>query len=128
MQIFLQNEIDFDGQMEVIKQVFAVEVKQKGDFLYLLFQNDEKEKVVVKCSPFELTMTRFSEPKSTMRFLMDKEAIVTVPTPMGVQHFVTATHRYRLSVEEQEIHLSYDLKALDSGDLFATYNMVIQWK
>ena len=69
MHIRLQNEIDLDGQVEIIDQRFQVEVKEKDGHLYLVFVNDEAEKVVIKCDDEELVMTRFSTPKSIMRCL-----------------------------------------------------------
>ncbi|MBY4986456.1 DUF1934 domain-containing protein [Streptococcus suis] len=128
MKIYLQNEIDLDGQLEVIDQSFPVEVKKKDGKLYLIYQNEEEEKVVLKCDEQELVMTRFSNPKSIMRFIKEQEAIVTIPTPMGIQHFVTQTNLYELSAEQQELVLHYDLNGLENQQKFASYKMKISWK
>ncbi|MGT2711475.1 DUF1934 domain-containing protein [Streptococcus oriscaviae] len=128
MQIRLRNEIDLDGQLEVIDQVYPVEVTEKNNQLYLIFLNEEKEKVLIKSGENELVMTRFSDPKSIMRFLADKDAVISLPTPVGIQHFVTSTHRYGLDRNEQEIKLDYDLKTLETGQLFARYRMTISWR
>ncbi|HEM6082395.1 TPA: DUF1934 domain-containing protein [Streptococcus suis] len=128
MQIHLRNEIDLDGQLEVIDQIFPVEVKEKDGKLYLIYQNDEAEKVVIKCDEEELVMTRFSNPKSIMRFVKEQDAIVTIPTPMGIQHFVTQTILYQLSAEQQELILHYDLNGLENHQKFASYKMHIEWK
>ncbi|BDD43068.1 DUF1934 domain-containing protein [Streptococcus ruminantium] len=128
MEIRLRNEIDLDGQVEVVDQQFQVEVREKGEQLYLMYTNDESEKVVIKCDKEELVMTRFSEPKSIMRFMLDREAIVTIPTPMGIQHFVTDTKQYRLHREEQYLRLRYELKGLENQQRFASYRMEISWK
>lgn len=128
MQIHLRNEIDLDGQLEVIDQIFPVEVKEKDGKLYLIYQNDEAEKVVIKCDEEELVMTRFSNPKSIMRFVKEQDAIVTIPTPMGIQHFVTQTILYQLSAEQQELILHYDLNGLENHQKFASYKMHIAWK
>lgn len=128
MQIHLRNEIDLDGQLEVIDQIFPVEVKEKDGKLYLIYQNDEAEKVVIKCDENELVMTRFSNPKSIMRFVKEQDAIVTIPTPMGIQHFVTQTILYQLSAEQQELILHYDLNGLENHQKFASYKMHIEWK
>ncbi|HGA1296913.1 TPA: DUF1934 domain-containing protein, partial [Streptococcus suis] len=58
MDIHLRNEIDLDGQIEVVDQQFQVEVKEKDGNLYLIYSNDEAEKVVIKCDEEELVMTR----------------------------------------------------------------------
>ena len=65
----MRNTIKFDEQMEVIDQLYDVELREKGDFSYLLFYNEEKEKVVLKFNDTELVMSRFSNPKTIMRFL-----------------------------------------------------------
>ncbi|HFI2691705.1 TPA: DUF1934 domain-containing protein [Streptococcus suis] len=128
MNIRLRNEIDLDGQLEVIDQTFPVEVKKKDGKLYLIYQNEEEEKVVLKCDEQELVMTRFSNPKSIMRFVKNQEAIVTIPTPLGIQHFVTQTILYQLSADQQELILHYDLNGLENHKKFASYKMHIEWK
>ncbi|MGT2753356.1 DUF1934 domain-containing protein [Streptococcus ovis] len=127
MQIHLTNEIDLDGQMEVVDQVYPVEVLRKKNQLYLMYTNEEQEKVVIKCDDKELSMTRFSSPKTLMRFLSNQEAIVVVPTPIGLQHFVTVTNEYQLDEEAQSIRLHYDLKQLEAEGIFASYRMEISW-
>ena len=127
MQIRLRNEIQLDGQMEVVDQSYPVEATSKNGHLYLIFINEEMEKTVIKCDTAELVMTRFSTPKSIMRFLPEKEAIVTLHTPLGIQHFVTATDHYQLKTEQREIELHYDLKQLEGDGIFATYRMEISW-
>ena len=128
MRIQLRNEIDLGGQLEVIQQEFEVEVVDKEAQFYLIFVNDEGEKVVIKCQEEELVMTRFSNPKTIMRFLGGREAIVTIPTPMGIQHFVTNTKNYQLNRSEQHLRLQYDLKGLENQQRFASYDMAISWK
>lgn len=128
MNIQLHNEIDLDGQVEIIHQEFEVEVVDKQGHLYLLYRNEEDEKVAIKCNEEELVMTRFSSPKTIMRFVREKEAIVTIPTPMGIQHFVTDTKHYQLNREKQLLSLRYDLKALETQEGFASYSMEISWK
>lgn len=128
MDIHLRNEIDLDGQIEVVDQQFQVEVKEKDGNIYLIYSNDEAEKVVIKCDEEELVMTRFSTPKSIMRFISGKEAIVTIPTPLGIQHFVTQTSQYKLKAEQQELILHYVLKGLENQQILANYKMKISWK
>ena len=40
----MRNTIQFDEQLEVVDQLYDVEVREKGDYSYLLFYNEEKEK------------------------------------------------------------------------------------
>lgn len=60
MQLYLRNQINVDGQAEVIEQSYPVEVTEKNGFSYLVFTNEEDEKVIMKCSDEELAVTRFS--------------------------------------------------------------------
>ena len=55
----MRNTIKFDEQLEVIDQLYDVELREKGDFSYLLFYNEDQEKVVLKFNGEELAMTRF---------------------------------------------------------------------
>ncbi|MGT2910609.1 DUF1934 domain-containing protein [Streptococcus cameli] len=127
MQIYLKNEIQLDGEMEVIEQQFPVEVTEKNGAFFLVYTNDEKEKVMMKSTATELHMTRFSNPKTIMRFIKEEEAIITLPTPMGIQHFVTATSHYQQDLLQQQIVLHYDLKQLEGEGIFASYKMTISW-
>ncbi len=127
MQIRLRNEIQLDGQMEVVDQSYPVEATSKNGHLYLIFTNEEKEKTVIKCDADELVMTRFSNPKSIMRFMLEKESVVALHTPLGLQHFVTDTKHYHLDHLHQRLELHYDLKQLEGEGIFASYQMEIRW-
>ena len=124
MKIRMRNTIQFDEQLEVIDQLYDVEVREKGDFSYLLFYNEEKEKVVIKFHGQELVMTRFSSPKTIMRFLKASDSLAYIPTPMGMQEFIIQTSRYE--VEGQKIHVDYQLQNQE-GHPFASYQLEITW-
>lgn len=124
MKIRMRNRIQFDEQLEVIDQLYDVEVHEKGDYRYLLFYNEEKEKVVIKFHGQELVMTRFSNPKTIMRFLKDSDSLAYIPTPMGMQEFVIQTNRYQ--VDGQKIDLDYQLQNQE-GQAFASYQLEITW-
>lgn len=125
--IRLVNEIQLDGDVEVVDQRFPVTVTEKKDSLYLVYENEESEKVVLKCLPDELIMTRFSTPATIMRFVSQKEALVQLQTPMGVQSLLTQTDRYEVDKEKQCIELRYALKPLESEQVFACYRLRIEW-
>lgn len=127
MHIQLTNKIQLTDQLEVIDQMYTVEVAEKNGLYYLIFTNEEDEKVMIKAGEKELVMTRFSTPKSVLRFVQGKEIAVVIPTPMGLQHFVTDTHRYSLSHDKRVIQLHYALKTLKSKQIFALYQMTIRW-
>ncbi len=124
MKIRMRNTIQFDEQLEVIDQLYDVELREKGDFSYLLFHNEEQEKVVIKFQEEELVMTRFSNPKTIMRFLKDSDSLAYIPTPMGMQEFTIQTSHYEVS--EGKIELAYQLQNKE-GVPFADYRLEITW-
>ena len=124
MKIRMRNTIQFDEQLEVIDQLYDVELREKGDFSYLLFHNEEQEKVVIKFQEEELVMTRFSNPKTIMRFLKDSDSLAYIPTPMGMQEFTIQTSHYEVGGEK--IELVYQLQNKE-GVPFADYRLEIPW-
>ncbi|MDO6228579.1 DUF1934 domain-containing protein [Streptococcus infantis] len=124
MKIRMRNTIKFDEQLEVIDQLYDVELREKGDFSYLLFYNEDQEKVVLKFNGEELVMTRFSNTKTIMRFLKDSDSLAYIPTPMGLQEFIIQTSHYE--VGEEKIELAYQLQNKE-GVPFANYRLEITW-
>ena len=124
MKIRMRNTIKFDEQLEVIDQLYDVELREKGDFTYLLFYNEEQEKVVIKFQEEELVMTRFSNPKTIMRFLKDSDSLAYIQTPMGMQEFIIQTSHYEVGGEK--IELAYQLQNKE-GVPFADYQLEITW-
>ncbi|WP_454378769.1 DUF1934 domain-containing protein [Streptococcus sp. Marseille-Q6504] len=124
MKIRMRNTIKFDEQLEVIDQLYDVELREKGDFSYLLFFNEDQEKVVLKFNGEELVMTRFSNPKTIMRFLKDTDSLAYIPTPIGMQEFIIQTSHYE--VGEEKIELGYQLQNKE-GVPFANYSLEITW-
>ena len=124
MKIRMRNTIKFDEQLEVIDQLYDVELREKGDFSYLLFYNEDQEKVVLKFNGEELVMTRFSNPKTIMRFLKDSDSLAYIPTPMGIQEFIIQTSHYEIG--EEKIELAYQLQNKE-GVPFANYRLEITW-
>ena len=124
MKIRMRNTIKFDEQLEVIDQLYDVELREKGDFSYLLFYNEDQEKVVLKFNGEELVMTRFSNTKTIMRFLKDTDSLAYIPTPMGMQEFIIQTSHYE--VGEEKLELAYQLQNKE-GVPFADYRLEITW-
>lgn len=124
MKIRMRNTIQFDEQLEVIDQLYDVELREKGDFSYLLFYNEEQEKVVIKFQEEELVMTRFSNPKTIMRFFKESDSLAYIPTPMGLQEFIIQTSHYEVGGEK--IELAYQLQNKE-GVPFADYRLEITW-
>ena len=124
MKIRMRNTLKFDEQLEVIDQLYDVELREKGDFSYLLFYNEEQEKVVLKFNGEELVMSRFSNPKTIMRFLKDSDSLAYIPTPIGMQEFIIQTSHYE--VGEEKIELAYQLQNKE-GVPFANYRLEITW-
>jgi len=124
VKIRMRNTIQFDEQLEVIDQLYDVELREKGDFSYLLFYNEEQEKVVLKFNGEELLMTRFSNPKTIMRFLKDSDSLAYIPTPIGMQEFIIQISHYE--VVEEKLELAYQLQNKE-GVAFANYRLEITW-
>lgn len=124
MKIRMRNTIKFNEQLEVIDQLYDVELREKGDYSYLLFYNEDQEKVVLKFNGEELVMSRFSNPKTIMRFLKDSDSLAYIPTPIGMQEFIIQTSHYE--VGEEKIELAYQLQNKE-GVPFANYRLEITW-
>ena len=48
MEIKIKNKIKVADQTEIIEEIHPCEVTEKGDYLYLIHHNSEKEKVVIR--------------------------------------------------------------------------------
>lgn len=131
MKIKIQNKIKMaDHQYEKVDQEHEAEIYEKGGYHYLIHQNEEDEKVVIKLNESELLMTRFSTPKSTMRFTNEGDgfAHAAIPTPMGVQRILIHTKKFELDRENSTIHIHYDLKPHEEGEALASYRLKISWE
>lgn len=128
MQIKIYNTIQMEEQTELIEEIHDCQWTNKGDYDYLIHQNSQNEKVVIKLNHKELVMTRFSNPKSIMRFLKGNLDFATIPTSMGVQRLVTRTKIFQLDRGSQQLHLIYDLLTDPEADRpLASYDMRIAW-
>lgn len=120
----MKNKIQLEGHVELVDQSFAVDYYQKGDYGYLVFYNEENEKVVLKFHSTELVMTRFSRPTTIMRFFADRDGEAQIPTPAGMQVFGIQTSFYQ--VVPGSISLAYQLHDR-AGGVFARYQLEITW-
>lgn len=128
MKIQLNNAIQIDDQTELIHEVYEGELVDKAGSRYLIYHNNDKEKVVIKFKAGELVMTRFGQPQTLMRFVAGGQAPASIPTPMGVQQLVTATKSLVLDDQDQKIRVSYDLLTSPEADLpLASYTLTIRW-
>lgn len=127
MKLHIKNKIDLDGQVELVEQSYPVKLTEKNGHIYLTYTNEEKETVMLKCNDQELIMTRFSTPKSIMRFHRETPALVTIPTPVGLQYLQTQTSVYELDTKEQNLKIHYQLKQLEGDSVFANYQLEIKW-
>lgn len=128
MKIEITNYIQVGDQNEVVHQAYEAEQRQKGDFTYFLYKNEEGEKVVLKFKEDELVMTRFSSPQSIMRFVDQKQVPVGIHTPMGLQQFISQTDSFQLDLAEQNLTMAYRLLAADGESVFAHYDFRLTWK
>ena len=126
MEIKIKNKIKVGDQTEIIEEIHTCEVMEKGDYTYLVHHNSEKEKVVIKLNQDELVMTRFSNPKSIMRFYKNEDGGAIIPTPMGIQQFLITTDLFQL--EAGHLQVSYRLLTLDGEQEFANYQLLVEWE
>lgn len=127
MQISIKNLIKMGEEMEHIYESYPVELTIKGEYYYLVYVNDAKEKVVLKFNATELVMTRFSTPQSTMRFVAGSAGLCSIPTPLGVQKLVSQTDTYHIS--DGKLALAYALlPGIEAKEALANYHMEITWE
>ena len=127
MKLHIKNKINVDGQVEFVEQSYPVKLTEKSGHIYLTYTNEEKETVMLKCNDQELIMTRYSNPKSIMRFHRENPAVVAIPTPVGLQHLQTKTSVYELDETKQNLKIHYQLKQLEGDSVFANYQLEIKW-
>ena len=118
MEIKIKNKIKVGDQTEIIEEIHTCEVMEKGDYTYLVHHNSEKEKVVIKLNKEELVMTRFSAKAPTL---------LQIPTPLGVQHFLTDTSLFAHDPNGQTVDVHYQLKHPETEDVFADYELEVSW-
>ncbi|MGT2934406.1 DUF1934 domain-containing protein [Streptococcus castoreus] len=127
MKLQLTNHIHFGDETEIIQEIYDCEWREKAGYQYLIYQNNDKEKVVIKYNKTALTMSRFSKPQSIMKFLVGKKVLITLPTPMGIQPFLTDTHHYQWYQADQCLILHYDLLQVNTETSFASYQLELRW-
>ncbi|MGT2926366.1 DUF1934 domain-containing protein [Streptococcus cuniculipharyngis] len=126
MKVEIRNKILVDGQAELFHEVHAAQMRDKGDYTYLIYHNEEQEKVVLKFNAQELTMTRFASPQTVMRFQVDDLALARIPSPLGNQGLVTRTKQFVLG--QNDLFLAYDLLPFaEAKEVFASYELTIKW-
>ncbi|HEL0026720.1 TPA: DUF1934 domain-containing protein [Streptococcus equi subsp. zooepidemicus] len=127
MKIEINNKISYGQEIELIKEIHTGDLRQKADATYLIYQNNDNERVVIKFNAAELTMSRFSKPQSVMRFLANKKALIAIPTPVGIQQFLTDTSHFHLDHDQQTVTLDYALLQASTETAFAHYHLEIKW-
>ena len=127
MKIHLKNEINLGDETEIIEQVFPLQLTAKQDSIYLTYTNEEGENVLIKAQPTSLMMTRFSNPKTVMRFTAAGDAEVQLPSPLGIQRLLSRTSTYELDRENQTICLAYALLVPQTEAVLADYRLKIAW-
>lgn len=112
---------------ETIKESYPVELIKKNGYCFLVYQNEENEKVILKFNNEELTMTRYTNPKTIMQFHKNEVKEMMIPTPLGRQVFLTKTDFFEFSKDTQSLSLHYQLKQAANGNLMANYQMKVEW-
>lgn len=53
--------------------------------------------------------------------------MIALPTPMGIQQFLTDTRHYQLDHASQQLALHYDLLQAHTEASFASYQLELSW-
>ncbi|GFH41785.1 hypothetical protein Hs30E_03360 [Lactococcus hodotermopsidis] len=93
-KIIIDNLIEIDSEKEEIHEEFSGEFYEKNDMIFLVYQNELNEKVVMKYNEKMLIMTRFSKPNMIMKLLPDINTTTAIATPLGLQRFEIRTQSY----------------------------------
>lgn len=124
MKIALTNAIRIDGELEMIEEQHVCQLTKKGGFDYVVYENTDGEKVVIKFDNKEMVMTRYSSPHTVMRFQKDGLGLASLPTPMGVQTLLTRTHFFEADLQETCLRLTYDLLTHEEAEQpLASYDL-----
>ena len=59
-----------------------------------------------------------------MRFIKGGEALIGIPTTVGIQQFITKTSHYQVDLKKQTLELHYQLRTPDGGRALR----IIKWK
>ena len=125
MRLRIQNQIQLDQEVEIFDQFYEAELKEKAGYRYLIYKNEEDEKVILKFNQEEFQMTRFSTSRNQMIFSPKSRRSAWITSPMGLQEIETETDLYELG--ESELTLVYKLYPLEGLAPFASYAMKISW-
>ena len=127
MKLLITNHITIDGETDIVTEQHDCQLTKKGGYDYLVYHNDDKEKVVIKFSPSEMVMTRFSTPNTIMRFQKDGLGLASIPTPMGLQKLLTRTRHFDADMVNSRFKMAYDLLTSEeeNSDL-ASYDLSVE--
>ena len=127
-QIRIKNQIKMTDQQEEITEKANGQVIRKSDSYYLTYQNDNQEKVVLKVNSMGLVMSRFSEPKSIMRFYPQEDTQSLIATPLGMRGLTIETRLFFFDECAKEVKVSYRLYLdPEKSQSLADYDLTIGW-
>lgn len=128
MKIIIDNKIMMDQDIDMVHEEANGEYKEKGGSSYLIYTNSENERVILKFTVSELTVTRFSKPQSVMKFEQNRFSSAQIPSPLGLQRLVTKTTYFELKKDSQELMLHYQLLSHPEAEQsLADYQMRLKW-
>ena len=127
MKILITNHITIDGETDLVTEQHDCQLTKKGGYDYLVYHNDDKEKVVIKFSPSEMVMTRFSTPNTIMRFQKAGLGLASIPTPMGLQKLLTRTRHFDADMVNSRFNMVYDLlTSEEENSVLASYDLSVE--
>ncbi|KXT76225.1 hypothetical protein STRDD12_00721 [Streptococcus sp. DD12] len=115
-------------EIDVIEEVYQGEVVEKGATLYLRYRNQENEQVVLKGSDQEWVMSRFSRPKSIMRFSVEGLTQSFFVTHQGQLPIYIQTQSLVYEKNRSQVSMSYSLYLDAEGqEELAHYDLLVSW-
>lgn len=123
IKITIQNKIKIDQQEELIYEEYEGEFKKLAGKNCLLYENDAKEKVLIKFNGSELYMIRYLQPPLNMRFKQNDLTDITYP---GLGTLSALTEKLLVKEEAKTVDLHYQL--LQNEQKIGHYQMAISWE
>lgn len=128
MKIIIENNIQMGNERDHVHEEVTGIFKEKSGSNYLIYQNAEEEKVIIKFNETGLNIRRFSQPLTILTCIKNKLSVAQIPLPMGIKRFITKTRQFHYNVKDKSIHCHYQLLYdNETKDIFADYHLVIRW-
>ncbi|MDR0297475.1 MAG: DUF1934 family protein [Streptococcaceae bacterium] len=120
MKIIFDNHITVDQKSEHLTEIFEGELTKRADKFWLIFENTDHEKVLLKFNEKELMMVRYGDFPTTMRY---RENELTHNAYQGLGEIEIFTHYYEFTADKVILHYTMSQADLELG----TYKLEITY-